>query len=110
MKLPNIEAAVVEEAKITGYLLNPAHRFGSGKARFFVRFGFAADEWETLAAALREHARQHEVSRVTEIGFGPRYEIDGPLAAPDGRRPSVRAVWQMDKGQLAPRLITVYPL
>jgi hypothetical protein len=110
MKLPNLDAAVVEQAKITGYLLNSAHRFGSSKARFFSGFGFAVDRWETLADALREHARRHEISRVTETGFGPRYEIDGELVAPDGRRPLVRAVWQMDKGQLAPRLITAYPL
>ena len=42
--------------------------------------------------------------------FGPRYEVEGTMAAPDGRRPRVRTVWQMDKGQIAPRLITAYPL
>jgi len=44
------------------------------------------------------------------LHFGPRYEVEGELAAPDGRRPQVRTVWQQDAGQVAPRLITAYPL
>jgi hypothetical protein len=63
-----------------------------------------------LAAALRPHGQQHAVSKEKQTGFGPRYEVEGELAAPDGRRPRVRTVWQMDEGQIAPRLITAYPL
>jgi hypothetical protein len=63
-----------------------------------------------LADALREHGQQHEVSREKETGFGPRYEVDGELATPDGRRPKVRTVWQIDHGETAPRLITAHPL
>jgi hypothetical protein len=110
MRLPNADAAQVEEAKVTEYLLNPAHRYGASKARFFARFGFRVEAWEQLALALREHGRQNEVSRVRQTGFGPRYEVEGGLAAPDGRSPRVCTVWQLDEGRTAPRLITVYPL
>lgn len=110
MKLPNAERAVVEQSKITEYLLNPQHRLGGSKARFFAQFGFRPEEWMVLADALREHGGQFEVSKVKETGFGPRYEVEGELLCPDGRRPHVRTVWQMDKGQIAPRLITAYPL
>jgi hypothetical protein len=71
MKLPSAHLALVAEDKITGYLLNAAHRFGASKARFFADFGFRVEEWETLAAALREHGQRHEVIKVTETGFGP---------------------------------------
>lgn len=110
MKLPNADIAIVEREKITGYLVNPAHRFGVSKARFFITYGFRLDAWETLARALLEHAQQHDVSAARDTGFGPRYEVDGPLAAPDGRRSLVRTVWQLDNGEVAPRLITAYPL
>ena len=110
MKLPNADVAVVEEAKVTDYLLDPAHRYGASKARFFAQFGFRAEAWEELALALLEHGRQNEVSRVNETGFGPRYEVKGELTAPDGRCPRVCTVWQVDEGQTAPRLITAYPL
>lgn len=110
MKLPNAHLAIVEQEKITEYLLNVEHRYGASKARFFSEFGFDAAVWETLAHALRAHGQQYEVSRARETSFGPRYEVDGELSAPDGRTPRVRTVWQLDHGEVAPRLITAYPL
>lgn len=110
MKLPNAELASVEREKIVDYLLNPAHRYGASKAAFFAAFGFEPAAWETLATALREHGLKHDVVREKPTPFGPRYEVEGELPAPDGRRPRVRTVWQMDHGQIAPRLITAYPL
>jgi len=110
MKLPNADKATVERRKIVDYLLNPAHRYGAGKAGFFIKFGFQMKEWEQLARALRDHGQAHEVKRVRETGYGPRYEVEGKLNAPDGRSPRVRSVWQMDRGDVAPRLITAYPL
>jgi len=110
MKLPNFESVVVEREKVVDYLLNPAHRFGASKARFFAEFGFSVEQWDMLADALRAHARQHEVSARRETGYGPRFEVDGELDSPDGRHPKVRTVWQLDEGQLAPRLITAHPV
>jgi hypothetical protein len=109
MKLPNALLAVVEREKVVDYLLNRAHRYGASKAEFFSRYGFVLEKWELLAQALLEHGQKHDVTNVTETGFGPRYQIDGELHAPDGRAPRVRTVWQLDRGQLAPRLITAYP-
>ena len=109
MKLPNAENAVVEQEKITEYLLNYAHRYGASKARFFGAFVCRADQWWTFAEALREQVRNHDVTKVRETGFGPRYEVEGTLLTPDGRRPRVRTVWQLDRGAVAPRLITAYP-
>jgi hypothetical protein len=97
MKLPNARLAIVEDDKVVSYLLNPAHRFGGSKARFFADFGFRLDDWEALARALREHGRRNEAAAERETGFGPRYEVDGPLNTPDGRRPRVRTVWQLDE-------------
>jgi hypothetical protein len=110
MRLPNAAKAVVEREKIEDYLLNPAHRFGASKARFFTHFGFRVKAWEELAQALRKHGEAHDVARTRATGFGPRYEVEGTLECPGGRRPRVRTVWQMDEGAVAPRLITAYPL
>ena len=110
MKLPNSSHLIVEREKIVDYLLNSAHRYGASKARFFMRFGFRIEQWEQLADALREHGRTHEISLARETGFGPRYLVEGELKTPDSRRPQVRTVWQRDKGAVAPRLISAYPL
>lgn len=110
MRLPNRHLAVVEQEKITDYLLNPTHRFGASKARFFARFGFRLEAWEGLAEELRRHGQENEVARVRQSGFGPRYEVEGALNTPDNRRPRVRTVWQLDRDQIGPRLITAYPV
>ena len=110
MKLPNASALIVERNKILQYLLNPLHRYGAVKERFFTAFGFRADAWQILAEALRTHGRTHEIVRAHETGFGPRYVVEGELNTPVGRRPRVRSVWQFDKGTIAPRLITAYPM
>jgi hypothetical protein len=110
MKLPNPDKLVIERGKIADYLLNPAHRFGASKARFFTHFGFRVEAWEQLAQALREHGQKHDVTKTRETGFGPRYEVEGRLNCPNGRRPRVRSVWQLDEGAVAPRLLTAYPL
>jgi hypothetical protein len=110
MKLPAANKLVVEREKIADYLLNPAHRYGASKARFFAHFGFRMAAWEQLAQALREHGRTHDVTKTRETGFGPRYEVEGGLRCPNGRHPRVRSVWQLDQSAVAPRLLTAYPL
>ena len=110
VRLPNAKNAIVEREKILDYLLNPVHRYGAAKERFFTAFGFRAEAWEILAEALREHGRKNGIVRAYETGFGPRFIVEGVLNTPTGRRPHVRTVWQFDHGAIAPRLITAYPL
>ncbi|HEX6290223.1 MAG TPA: hypothetical protein VFZ66_13605 [Herpetosiphonaceae bacterium] len=97
------------QQKITAYLLSLSHRDGQSKARFFMRFGFVPAQWEILATALRQHARDHEVQQVEPSPFGTRYVVAGPLVAPDGRGPLVRVVWFIETGETIPRLVTAYP-
>jgi len=92
MKLPNVEAAIVPQAKITGYLLSPTHESGKGKAGFFNRFGYSPEQWEELAQALLQHAAENEVAKVEDSPFGKRFVIEGEMRTPDGRTPVVRTV------------------
>ncbi|MBX7245401.1 MAG: hypothetical protein K1X53_07870 [Candidatus Sumerlaeaceae bacterium] len=110
MKLPLFEIATVDQEKVVGYLMNPSHRYGASKSRFFAEFGFSRNNWQALARALQGHAATHEVARLRQTPFGTRYEIDGTLASPDGRNPRVRTIWQWDGKSPAPRLITAHPL
>jgi hypothetical protein len=103
------ERLLVEREKVVDYLLNMGHRYGASKARLFGSFGFRPEAWEVFRDALCEHGGRWPVKRVTETGFGPRYEVEGELETPDGRRPRICTVWQLDAGQSAPRLITAYP-
>jgi len=108
--LPNAINAYAERSKIVGYLLAFDHPEGGGKAEFFTRFGFTADEWQVLADALIAHAGTHPVSSTSESKYGTKYRIEGQIPCPDGRSPSIRAVWIIDTGADAPRLVTAHPL
>ena len=110
MKLSNAERAMVPGRKITNYLLDPTHRDGQHKAAFFRSFGFRIESWEALASALLNHVRTHEVTEVVPTPFGQNYVVEGPLSAPDGRTPGVRAVWFIANGEVIATLATAYPL
>lgn len=108
MKLPNLETAVVEEAKITAYLLSEEN--SGGKSAFFSAFGFTLVDWRQLSSALIEHASRHEVKHISQTKHGDKYIIEGAMQTPDGRSPQVRSVWIVDVGKEAPRLVTAYPM
>lgn len=106
MYLPNADRAVIEERKITEYLLSLTHPDGESKARYFRGFGFRSDEWERFADALRNVGQNNRVTEARETSYGIQYVIIGQMNTPDGRRPFVRTVWQIDHGTDSPRLIT----
>lgn len=110
MKLPKLAQLQTDPDKLTGYLLSPANPRGRSKANFFLGFGFSVDSWDRLARALEAHAASHEVARVVETPYGPRYYVEGLIETPDGRNPMIRTVWQVDHGTTYPRLITAHPL
>lgn len=85
-------------------------RGGWHKATFFTRFGFSVNSWRLMASALLAHAEKFEVTSIDDTEFGTRYTIEGELEAPDGRKPIVRVVWFVEKGEDRPRLVTVYPV
>ena len=109
-RLPKAELAVVDERKIAEYVLSTGHPFGRAKAAFFRSFGFRLTAWEGLKAALLRHAQENEVTGSEETPFGTKYVIDGPLHAPDGRRPMIRTVWFVETGEEGLRFVTTYPL
>jgi hypothetical protein len=109
MELPGRENCVVDERKVTAYLLNTSRMPAAAKARFFLSCGFKKEAWPVLAEALVDHGQTQLVVGRTQSNYGTKYEIEGPLHCPDGRSPSVRSVWQIDRDELAPRLITAYP-
>lgn len=110
MKLPTAELAEVPGRKVTQYLLNPAHPVGGSKAAFFLRFGFTAANWQQLAEALRQLARENEVAETEQTRHGRRYVVDGRLAAPNGSSLNIRTAWFIDAAGGAPRFVTAHPL
>lgn len=84
--------AVVEEAKVRDYLLNPNHPGNHGKAALFQAFGFQAARWEEMRDALRKHPAENEAARTAQNPHGMKYEVRCSLRSPDGRDPCLTTV------------------
>jgi hypothetical protein len=109
MRLPNAENAFILNVKLTGYLLSVAHPRGRGKALFFASFGFSPAAPQVLEQALLQHARDNLVFRFHQTPHGMKYEIAGPLRAPNGGAPVVKSVWIIDQRDGRPRFVTALP-
>jgi uncharacterized protein DUF6883 len=60
-QLPNVGNAVLDDAKITGYLLNDVHPLNQRKAKFFMLFGFMLANWQELRKTLPDHPHNNAV-------------------------------------------------
>lgn len=109
MKIPNADEAIIEEQKLTSYLLNAEHRRGGSKAALLIAFGYDPLYWQRLADDLRQYHLSADIDLVRDTAYGARYEIRAALLSPSGRALIVRSIWQIDVGTLVPRLITLYP-
>ena len=89
MKLPGADKAIAERGKIVDYLLNAAHPDNGGKATFFLNLGFGRTDWQALAAAFCNDARNHIVSKTLESAHGTKYVVDIRLETPSGKKPLV---------------------
>lgn len=107
-RLPRAEQATLAPEKVHAYLLAPEHPDNKGRALFFHRFGFARDEWPTLASALIAHPARNAVTRVATAGLGTRYRVQCTLVTPDRRNPCIITVWLVESGE-PPRLVTAFP-
>lgn len=106
---PVVRNFVLNSNKITKYCLVPSHPRNQGKADFFLGFGFSLDRADVFARALLNHAAPDRFVRATlDVIGAQRLIYEGPLDAPDGRRPGVRPVWQMNEDAVA-AFVTSFP-
>ena len=108
--MPGRENALVEDAKISGYLLNLQHPDGKGKANFFLKAGFHLDKIGDFKAFLLNHAMTHQVAKAEQTKFGTKYIIEGEVEMSDSFRFHLRTVWMVTIHSSQPKLITAYPL
>jgi hypothetical protein len=106
--MPNARQCMVEDEKLSGYLLNIDHEHGRAKAIFFLAFGFTESDLSTFRAALQQHPISNHVSKKVRNEFGQKYLVTCILQTPDGRNPCINTVWIEEDGG-APRLVTAYP-
>jgi|HubBroStandDraft_6_1064221.scaffolds.fasta_scaffold172959_5 hypothetical protein len=108
-QLPRVANAILDDRKITQYLLSTVHPTGASKAKFFISFGFSPGNWTELKSALLNHARNNPVTNQAGNPFGQKFEVSCSLVTPDGRNPCIISVWIIEPPDPNPRFITAYP-
>jgi len=78
-QLPRVANAILDDRKITQYLLSTVHPTGASKAKFFISFGFSPGNWAELKTALLDHPRNNPVTSRANTPFGSK--IRGQLLA-----------------------------
>lgn len=109
MKLPCANRAEIDPAKLTDYLLSPAHPVGRFKARVFAVAGYRRTEPAVLQNDLLELARRGEAETQPIGAFGQKFIVRGILQGPNGRLLAVVTVWIVRPGEQAPSFVTAYP-
>jgi hypothetical protein len=108
-QLPRAANAVLDDRKITQYLLNTAHPTGAAKAKFYMSFGFSPAHSGELKSALLDHPQNNPVTSQMSNPSGQKFEIRCSLVTPDGRNPCIISVWIIEPPDPNPRFITAYP-
>jgi hypothetical protein len=109
----SIVEADLPEAKFVRYLLNPNHKDGAGKAKFFREvLGIGADDWRYLAAQFYGGLRGTKFSELKikawDDGFGASFNCVFPITGLNSRVVQVFTNWIMRPGQI-PQLSTARP-
>ena len=108
MKLPGIERAVVEQAKIRDYLLSEAHPVGRFKAPVFRQVGYSLEHWEVLADDLRRLVSDNDGNATSSNRYGQKFEVRGSLKGPNGETLNLATVWIILNGEDFLRFVTAY--
>ncbi len=82
MRLPSAERAVVDEAKVRGYLLAAKHPVSRFKAAFFRTLVYTPTDWLHLQQSLVAHALTAEAIPESASPYGQKFRIRAMLQGP----------------------------
>lgn len=90
MKLPNGQNAIIDESKISNYLLNESNI-------------------DLLKNNLLHVACYGEIVEPKKSVHGEKFVVLGSFTSPIQKEVTLNTVWCIDKGKTNPRFITAYP-
>lgn len=108
--MPNAENAVTPREKFNNYSLNPDNPNAKGKAEAYKQgLGYTRENADGLISQVHEYVTSgNKPYEVSQSEYGTKYKFRIPVTGPNGRTKNVIAVYQIDKGQSIPRMITNY--
>ncbi|MBD2757790.1 DUF6883 domain-containing protein [Spirosoma validum] len=108
MLLPNADQAIIDDQKITDYVLNPEHEEGKHKAFVFKSvLGITASEANEMKAQILLELFRNPAHTGREDKHGKRYSVKFDWTR-SGRTATVLTSWIIRTGESAPRLTSCY--
>lgn len=109
--MPNHENAITPIEKFTDYSLNYDNPNAKGKAEAYENaLGYTKKNADELIRQIDDAIRNESVSPIdiVESEFGVKYKYRIPVKGANGQVKNVIAVYQVDSGDIIPRMITNY--
>ena len=108
MLLPKFDQAIIDDRKLTGYVLSPEHEEGKHKAFVFQEvLGIGLSEADVLKNRILDEIKRNPVALGKEDKYGKRYTVRFNWTRND-RTATVLTGWIIRKGETAPRLTSCY--
>jgi hypothetical protein len=108
--LRNARRAIIDERKLTDYVLSSIHPRGRDKARIFrSTLGYDRSSYADLIEQIRHGILRHQAVFMRQDEYGRHYRVDLTLEGPRGAA-RVRTGWLYDRGSDVPRLTTAFVL
>ncbi len=108
--LKNARNAIIDERRLTAYVLSPTHPRGRDKARIFrSALGYDLANCGELIEQIRRAILKREAVFIRHDRYGRHYRVDATLDGPRGTA-RVRTGWLYDRGSDVPRLTTAFVL
>lgn len=109
--LPNADRARLDRRKFTAYSMAPENPRNRGKWKAWDRLGYDVHNAREHAAddvirQIERQVRDTPARAGKRSEYGQRFETEHLIVGPNGRRGTVFAVWQVDRGSSTPRLLT----
>ena len=109
-KMPNCAYASTPAEKFTKYSLDYSNPNARGKAEAYEKgLGYTKHNASTLISQIHKYVTNGNAPYdVSQTIYGTKYKYRISVVGPNGKTKNVIAVYQIDAGQVIPRLITNY--
>jgi len=107
MKIPFQNNLIIDNTKISNYLLDLLHPSGKDKAEFFISHKCTA---ESLKELLLKQAKEENYLNKSTTPFGEKYIIESIILLPDLTPFKLRSVWIVLNNQNFTTFVTAYPV
>ena len=104
-RLKNFKNAIIPRDKINNYLLHPMK--SAGKYAYFKALGYTLQNSKRFITDVKNGLKENQAFVFVTNRYGnTKFQVDMNMGI--GTVDTVTTIWQIDKGQTAPRFITAY--